>query len=114
MFRAITEHCLPKLVCELFSKEGVGTLTEGEISLMSLIGLVHTMTDTDDIDRNWRILCSRVTSLSSSSPSKYHFAAHMGQLIRGVEGGGCHEFFPICPFSGDDVRLIARKIQLSR
>jgi hypothetical protein len=36
----------------------------------------------------------------------------MGQLIRGIEGKGCHEFFPSCPFSGEDVRQIARKINL--
>ena len=55
---------------------------------------------------------SRVTSLNPSGPSKYHFAAHMGQLIRGVEGTGCHEFYPSCPFTGEDVRHIARKIQV--
>jgi hypothetical protein len=55
----------------------------------------------------------RVTSLSMGGSNKYHYAAHMGQLIRGVEGSGCHHFFPSCPFTGDDVRHIARKIDVN-
>ena len=51
----------------------------------------------------------RATQLSAAGPSKYHYAAHMGQLIRGFEGGGCHHFFPACPFSAHDVRQIARQ-----
>ena len=53
-----------------------------------------------------------VTTLNPYGPTKYHFAAHMGQLIRGQEGSGCSNFFPSCPFTGDDVRQIARKIKL--
>ena len=54
-----------------------------------------------------------MTQLSSAGPSKYHYAAHMGQLTRGFEGGGCHHFFPGCPFSASDVRDIARKVKFS-
>lgn len=92
MITAITEVCLPKLVCELYAKSTSYGVTDGEKSLMSLIG---------------------VTSLASGSPSRYHYAAHMGQLIRGLEGDqGCHQFYPTCPFSGEDVRAIAKKINL--
>ncbi len=38
VLRAITEHCLPKLVCELYSKQLRSSLTEHEIGLMQLIG----------------------------------------------------------------------------
>ena len=34
----------------------------------------------------------------------------MGQLVRGLEGTGCHNFFPDCPFSNQDVLQIARRI----
>lgn len=46
----------------------------------------------------------------TAGPSKYRFAAHMGQLVRGLEGTGCHNFFPDCPFSNQDVLQIARRI----
>ena len=46
----------------------------------------------------------------SGTPSKYHFAAHFGQLIRGIETQSCMNFYPQCPFSEHDVRTIARKI----
>ena len=34
----------------------------------------------------------------------------MGRLVRGVEGTGCHNFYPDCPFSNQDVLQIARRI----
>ena len=34
----------------------------------------------------------------------------MGQLMRGVEGQGCHNFYPECPFSNQDVLQIAKRI----
>ena len=52
---------------------------------------------------------SRSATLSGF-PSKYSFAAHMGQLVRGVEGQGCHNFYPGCPFSNQDVMQIAKRI----
>jgi hypothetical protein len=38
LIRTITEHCLPKLVCELFSRQMSNELTEHEVGLMNLIG----------------------------------------------------------------------------
>ena len=46
----------------------------------------------------------------SGTPSKYSFAAHMGSLMRGVEGQGCHNLYPECPFSNQDVTQIAKRI----
>ena len=58
--------------------------------------------------------CCTTTHCRSSgltgTPSKYSFAAHMGRLVRGVEGTGCHNFYPDCPFSNQDVLQIARRI----
>ena len=58
--------------------------------------------------------CCTTTDCRSSgltgTPSKYSFAAHMGRLVRGVEGTGCHNFYPDCPFSNQDVLQIARRI----
>ncbi|CAG7838167.1 unnamed protein product [Allacma fusca] len=77
------QWCLPKLVCELHaSMSDRSTLTEAERSLLSLI---------------------RETSLGSMGEvvSRYHFAAHMGQLLSGVDGNGCHNLYPNCPLSGN-------------
>ncbi len=38
VLRTITDHCLPKLVCELYSKQLRSSLTDHEVSLMQLIG----------------------------------------------------------------------------
>lgn len=45
-------------------------------------------------------------------PSRYHFAAHMGQLISGIEGQGCHNFYPTCPLPGISVLNMMKKIRL--
>jgi len=87
--QTITGHCLPKLVCQLFSLENTEKITDSERNLIALIG---------------------GASLSGYS-NKYNFAAHMGQLIRGVEGTGCYNFYPGCPFSGQEVMQIARRIK---
>jgi len=84
----ITSHCLPKLVCQLHSLENRDSLSDSERNLISLVG----------------------SASISGSPSKYSFAAHMGQLMRGVEGQGCHNFYPECPFSNQDVMQIAKRI----
>lgn len=44
--------------------------------------------------------------------SRYHFAAHMGQLISGVEGNGCHNFYPNCPLSGSKVLQMMKKVRI--
>lgn len=90
LHNVIAEHCLPKLVCELHRKsmEEFESFSESEKNLISLIG----------------------ATTISGTPSKYHFAAHFGQLIRGIESQSCMNFYPQCPFSETDVRSIARKI----
>jgi len=93
MFLQISEYCLPKLVCELHARlPGGNSFTDSEKSLMTLIG------------SSW---------LGAVKPSKYHYAAHFGQLIQGYEGNGCDNLYPMCPFSGEDVQQIARKIPLN-
>ena len=48
---------------------------------------------------------ARETSLGVTAEvtSRLHFAAHMGQLVAGVDGAGCHNFYPECPLPGNDV-----------
>lgn len=60
------------------------------------------------------IIIFRDTSLSTMAevPSRYHFAAHMGQLISGIEGQGCHNFYPTCPLPGISVLNMMKKIRL--
>lgn len=93
MMATIKTACLPKLICELTATENPDQLSEMERSLLNLI---------------------RDTSLSSTAelPSRYHFAAHMGQLIAGVEGQGCHNFFPGCPLPGASVLHMMKKVRL--
>lgn len=93
MMTTIKTACLPKLICELTSSVNQDQLSEMERSLLNLI---------------------RDTSLSTLAevPSRYHFAAHMGQLISGVEGQGCHNFYPTCPLPGSSVLNMMKKIRL--
>ncbi|XP_012222620.1 uncharacterized protein geko [Linepithema humile] len=86
----IKTACLPKLICELTSSVHQDQLSEMERSLLNLI---------------------RDTSLNTMAevPSRYHFAAHMGQLISGIEGQGCHNFYPNCPLPGVSVLNMMKK-----
>ncbi|XP_057323380.1 uncharacterized protein LOC130666420 isoform X2 [Microplitis mediator] len=89
----IKTACLPKLICELTSSSHQVQLSEMEKSLLNLI---------------------RDTSLSTMAEvaSRYHFAAHMGQLIAGIEGQGCHNFYPTCPLPRSSVLSMMKKIRL--
>jgi hypothetical protein len=60
------------------------------------------------------VLYFRDTSISVTAEvtSKYHFAAHMGQLIAGVDGAGCHNFYPACPFPGLQVLHMMKKVKI--
>jgi len=51
-------------------------------------------------------------SVTAEVTSKYHFAAHMGQLIAGVDGAGCHNFYPACPFPGLQVLHMMKKVKI--
>jgi len=84
----ITSHCLPKLVCQLYSLTSRDEITDAERHLINIIGSVGV----------------------TGAASKYSYAAHMGQLVRGLEGQGCHNFYPCCPFSNTDVMELARRI----
>ncbi|CAH0390105.1 unnamed protein product [Bemisia tabaci] len=93
LVHTIKTSCLPKLICELNASPHKETLSEAERSLLSLI---------------------RDTSISTTAEvtSRYHFAAHMGQLIAGVDGTGCHNFYPSCPFPGLQVMSMMKKVQI--
>lgn len=93
MMATIKTACLPKLICELTKSVHQDQLSEMERSLLNLI---------------------RDTSLSTMAevPSRYHFAAHMGQLISGIEGQGCHNFYPTCPLPGISVLNMMKKVRL--
>lgn len=84
--------CLPKLICELNAAPHKEQLSESEKALLSLIS------DT-------------TISTTAEVTSRYHFAAHMGQLIAGVDGNGCHNFYPSCPFPGLQVLNILKKVR---
>ncbi|XP_069680270.1 uncharacterized protein geko [Periplaneta americana] len=93
LMATIKNSCLPKLICELNASPHKEKLTDSEKSLLSLI---------------------RDTSISVTAEvtSKYHFAAHMGQLIAGVDGAGCHNFYPTCPFPGLEVLHMMKKVKI--
>lgn len=57
---------------------------------------------------------NRDTSITATAEitSKYHFAAHMGQLISGIEGTGCHNFYPDCPLPGFRISQLLRNVRL--
>ncbi|XP_075227525.1 geko [Lycorma delicatula] len=84
--------CLPKLICELNAAPHKEQLSESEKALLSLIS------DT-------------TISTTAEVTSRYHFAAHMGQLIAGVDSNGCHNFYPSCPFPGLQVLSILKKVR---
>lgn len=56
----------------------------------------------------------RETTISTTAEvtSKYHFAAHMGQLINGIDNTGCHNFYPACPFPGLQVMQMMKKVKI--
>jgi len=94
MTKVMQEWCLPKLVCELYASIGERQtpISEAEQGLLTIIK-----------DTSW--------SLSGDLTSKYHFAAHMGQLMQNVEGNGCYNFYPNCPLSGPKVLQMVKKVR---
>lgn len=62
---------------------------------------------------NHELFVYRDTSITATAEitSKYHFAAHMGQLISGIEGTGCHNFYPDCPLPGFRVSQLLKSVR---
>ncbi|KAF6205001.1 hypothetical protein GE061_019168 [Apolygus lucorum] len=91
--RAVKNSCLPKLICELNAAPEKERLNQKAKTLLQLI---------------------RDTSISMTAEvsSRYHFAAHMGQLIAGVDGTGCHNFYPGCPLPSVKVLSLLNKPSL--
>jgi len=93
LLEEIRHSCLPRLVCELFAMEDKSSLSESELSLMTLISQTSLGT-------------------RANPSSNYHFAAHMGQLLVGIDGNGCQNFYPLCPLAGNQALALARKIKI--
>ena len=93
LLEEIHHSCLPRLVCELFAMEDKSSLSESELSLMTLISQTSLGT-------------------RASPSSNYHFAAHMGQLLVGIDGNKCQNFYPACPLAGNQALALARKIKI--
>lgn len=95
---SLREACLPKLLCEMAAKPNY-SLTVRERDLLSLI---------------------RSTTLSLTmavSPTKWHFAAHMGQLLRDAGDSlitpmGCSHLWPSCPYSSKKLLKLTNVVQL--
>ncbi|XP_063708976.1 uncharacterized protein LOC134837524 [Culicoides brevitarsis] len=93
MGERLREACLPKLLCEMAAKPWM-SLTDKERDLLNLIK-------------------STTMSLSVAlSPTRWHFAAHMGQLLRTTDDIapiGCSQLWPTCPFSSKKLLSISSK-----
>uniref|UniRef100_A0A182JBQ0 Ketoreductase domain-containing protein n=2 Tax=Anopheles atroparvus TaxID=41427 RepID=A0A182JBQ0_ANOAO len=95
---SLREACLPKLLCEMAAKPNY-SLNVRERDLLSLI---------------------RSTTLSLTmavSPTKWHFAAHMGQLLRDagdtlVTPIGCSHLWPSCPYSSKKLLKLTNVVHL--
>ncbi|CAB3363240.1 uncharacterized protein geko [Cloeon dipterum] len=93
LLETLKNSCLPKLVCQLLANND-RKLSRSELSLLSII---------------------KDTSLGMTAEvtSKLHFAAHMGQLVAGVDGTGCHNFYPSCPLPGNAVMPFLQTVKRS-
>ncbi|XP_049545433.1 uncharacterized protein LOC125957068 [Anopheles darlingi] len=95
---SLREACLPKLLCEMAAKPNY-SLNVRERDLLSLM---------------------RSTTLSltmAMSPTKWHFAAHMGQLLRDAGDAlvtpiGCSHLWPSCPYSSKKLLKLTNVVQL--
>ncbi|XP_018786027.1 PREDICTED: uncharacterized protein LOC108967200 [Bactrocera latifrons] len=95
---AIKESCLPKMLCEMSAKPEY-MLTEKEKDLLYLIR------------------SSTMSLAMNSAPSKWHFAAHMGELLRytGDDNSGpmgCANLWPNCPISSKKLMKLSHKVKL--
>ncbi|EDW94631.1 uncharacterized protein LOC6534237 isoform X1 [Drosophila yakuba] len=93
----IKESCLPKMLCELASKPEY-QLSEKERELLRLIRS-PTMP--------W---------MMNMPPSKWYFAAHMGELMRHTSDNlsgpmGCANLWPNCPISSKKLMKLSYKVR---
>ncbi|XP_037939170.1 uncharacterized protein LOC119672239 [Teleopsis dalmanni] len=95
---AIKDSCLPKMLCEMASKPEF-MLTEKEKDLLQLIR------------------SSTMSLTMNGAPSKWHFAAHMGELLRytgdNLSGPmGCANLWPNCPISSKKLMQLSYKVKI--
>eukprot|EP00096_Caligus_rogercresseyi_P007259 TRINITY_DN2506_c0_g1_i1.p1 TRINITY_DN2506_c0_g1~~TRINITY_DN2506_c0_g1_i1.p1 ORF type:complete len:139 (+),score=13.54 TRINITY_DN2506_c0_g1_i1:66-482(+) len=79
-----SRECVQRLLCEIYSS-GSKELSESEALL------INKMNQEEEL----------------FSSSRLHFAAFIGDLNQGIEGGECAYFFPDCPISKSDIRKIS-------
>ncbi|ALC45012.1 gk [Drosophila busckii] len=94
----IKESCLPKMLCELAAKPEY-QLSEKERELLRLIRS-PTMP--------W---------MMNIPPSKWYFAAHMGELMRHTSDNlsgpmGCANLWPNCPISSKKLMKLSYKVRV--
>ncbi|XP_060655813.1 uncharacterized protein LOC132791049 isoform X1 [Drosophila nasuta] len=94
----IKESCLPKMLCELAAKPEY-ELSEKERELLRLIRS-PTMP--------W---------MMNMPPSKWYFAAHMGELMRHTADNlhgpmGCANLWPNCPISSKKLMKLSYKVRV--
>ncbi|XP_058461413.1 uncharacterized protein LOC131436611 isoform X1 [Malaya genurostris] len=108
---SLREACLPKLLCEMAAKPNY-SLNVRERDLLSLIRAIRRLGFFS------RAGSSTTLSLTMAvSPTKWHFAAHMGQLLRDagdslVTPMGCSHLWPSCPYSSKKLLKLSNVVQL--
>ncbi|XP_055856964.1 uncharacterized protein LOC129919891 [Episyrphus balteatus] len=95
---AIRDSCLPKMLCEMASKPEY-VLSEKEKDLLHMIR------------------SSTMSLAMNSPPSKWHFAAHMGELLKHTADNlsgpmGCANLWPHCPISSKKLMKLSYKVNL--
>ncbi|XP_066950982.1 uncharacterized protein [Macrobrachium rosenbergii] len=88
--------CLPKFICEIHAHHVSSDLTELEKDIIGLF-------------RNYVVLEG-----PGSPVYTYQLAAHMGQLVTGLEPSPCQDLYPMCPLSRHQLLDILRNVKTSR
>ncbi|GAB0095672.1 uncharacterized protein DMENIID0001_110770 [Sergentomyia squamirostris] len=95
--QTLRESCLPKMLCEMAAKPNY-SLTDREKDLLTLIK------------------STTLTLAMAVAPTRWHFAAHMGQLLRTGDAMagtiGCSHLWPQCPFSAQKLLQLSSKVSL--
>ncbi|XP_055696571.1 uncharacterized protein LOC129797757 [Lutzomyia longipalpis] len=93
----LKESCLPKMLCEMAARPSYN-LSDRERDLLTLIK------------------STTLTLAMAVAPTRWHFAAHMGQLLRSGDSLsgtiGCSQLWPNCPFSSQKLMQLSSKVSL--
>ncbi|XP_055696743.1 uncharacterized protein LOC129797897 [Phlebotomus papatasi] len=95
--QTLRESCLPKMLCEMAARPSYN-LSDRERDLLTLIK------------------STTLTLAMAVAPTRWHFAAHMGQLLRSGDSLsgtiGCSQLWPQCPFSSQKLMQLSSKVSL--